>query len=682
MRRHLLVAKASLEFESAIGRFAVKPAPDGDQSEVEFDMLEPASYPANSSSLIASGRQLRDNFWDRTISNAILASISNSLEKQGRGNFQAEIERASGASATDIPLIEFAPALILRKRSEKGLLNILADMHRQVEMGLEIPEQFLDLCEVSSQHEIANEGEAKEAAPPDHIYFPLPANEQQRQIIYKYNKQNGVLVQGPPGTGKSQTISNLICHLLATGQRVLVTAKTARALEVLHQKIPPVVSPLCVSMLGSGTEEREYLERSVNGILNNVNTRNDPAAARKMEELEQKLHGNKKAIAEAQYALIALREKETFQQSLVGGAYTGTAATIAVKLLEDTPLYNWLDDEIESDEIPLTRSDLDILSALLLEISDEMETEYSKHVPDTAKDIPDCEYLRNAWQELTNLEFTAKASEARLSSISGQAIARAAHDQITALNEAMNRLVAEIHSVMRRPLPWVNGAIREVLADLDTPWKQLHKLTTERLGELKTLAQKTQSLTVDIPASMDLMKLHGDAKTLLDHFSTGGGLKQFGFFEHPVVKKHGESVKQVRVNGQECLDRNVLPKLINYLKVKFLLKEIWSFWVGKVTCQPEKHPLMQIAEIDELIEALEHILSLYSLRAEVLTITERIPGLPRPQFENVESLNELMNTCHDVLKQSVLKELYQKMLLEEGRISTVVAHTECPPALR
>jgi very-short-patch-repair endonuclease len=184
---------------------------------------------------------------------------------------------------------------------------------------------------------------------------------------------------------------------------------------------------------------------------------------------------------------------------------------------------------------------------------------------------------------------------------------------------------------------------------------------------------------VDIPASMDLMKLHGDAKTLLDHFSTGGGLKQFGFFEHPVVKKHGESVKQVRVNGQECLDRNVLPKLINYLKVKFLLKEIWSFWVGKVTCQPEKHPLMQIAEIDELIEALEHILSLYSLRAEVLTIAERIPGLPRPQFENVESLNELMNTCHDVLKQSVLKELYQKMLLEEGRISAVVAHTNAHP---
>ncbi len=477
VRRHLLVAKASLEFESAIGRFTVKPAPDGDQAEVELDMLEPESYPANASSLVGSGRQLRDNFWDRTISNAILASVSNSLEGQGRGVFQPDVVRPTGVKATDIPLIEFAPALILRKRSQKGLLNILADMFRQVESGIKIPEQFLDLCEVSVQDE-SNSGTGDHETslnPPDHIYFPLQANEQQRQIIYKYNKQNGVLVQGPPGTGKSQTISNLICHLLATSQRVLVTAKTARALEVLHEKIPPAVSPLCISMLGSGTEERESLERSVNGILNKINTHSDIADARKMEEFEQKLHDNKKAKAEAEYALIAMREKETFQHSLAGGAYTGTAAAIASKLLVDEHLYNWLEDKIsENDEIPLVRPDIDLLATLLVEISDEMDIELSKHVPDIAKDIPDCEYLRGMWQETAAYENLAKDRESRLGSLAGQAIAKANREQVIALNDAMTRLVAEILSVMRRPLPWVNGAIKEVLADLDIPWKQLH----------------------------------------------------------------------------------------------------------------------------------------------------------------------------------------------------------------
>ena len=446
VRRHLLVAKASLEFEAAIGRFVVKPAPDGDQAEVELDMLEPDCFPANASTLVAAGRQLRDNFWDRTTSNSILSSISNSLEEQGRGNYNADAVRPSGAKSTEIPLVEFAPALILRKRSQKGLLNILADMLRQVENGVEIPIQFLDLCEAADPDDLKDETRDHATDVPDHIFFPLQANEQQRQIIHKFNKQRGVLVQGPPGTGKSQTISNLICHLLATGQRVLVTAKTARALEVLHEKIPQAVSPLCISMLGSGTDERESLERSVNGILTNINSRNDIVTARKMEELGQKLHDSKKAKAEAEYSLVALRERETFQHTIAGGTYTGTAAAIASSILADESIYSWLDDEItETDENPLSLAEIDDLAVLLFDISSQMEVELSKYIPDTTKDIPDCDYLRGLWIQLTNYELTAKDSEERLSSLSGQAIAKAGREQIIALSDVLTHLVAEIH---------------------------------------------------------------------------------------------------------------------------------------------------------------------------------------------------------------------------------------------
>ncbi|KAA0894170.1 AAA domain-containing protein [Oryzomonas rubra] len=686
VRRHLVVAKASLEFEAAIGRFVVKPAPDGDQAEVELDMLESDCFPANASSLVAAGRQLRDNFWDRTTSNSILSSISNSLEEQGRGIYNADAERPCGANTTEVPLIEFAPALILRKRSQKGLLNILADMRRQVESGMEIPVQFLDLCEAADpadlQGEICEHDTPHEQTPyvHDHIYFPLQANEQQRQIIYKFNKQRGVLVQGPPGTGKSQTITNLICHLLATGQRVLVTAKTTRALEVLHEKIPPAVSPLCISMLGSGTDERESMERSVNGILNNINSRNIPATARKMEELEQKLHDSKKAKAEAEYALVALRERETFQHSIAGGTYTGTAAAIASSLLTDEPVYNWLTDEItETDDAPLSRSEIDELSVLLLDISNEMEVELSKYFPDPNKDLPDCEYLRGLWQQLTDYELLAKDSEGRLRSLSGQAIAKSDREQILALHDAMNHLVAEIHSVNRRSQSWVGGAVKDVLADLDTPWKQLHKLTTDRLENLKKMADKTQSCVVEIPSGIDQMRLSGDAKSLLTHFTSGGGLKQFGLFEHPMVKKHGEMLRQVRLNGQECLNKDLLPDLIDYLSVKFLLAEIWSLWAGKASSQPEIHPLMQIAEIEELIEALDNVLDLYSKRADVISAVVAIPGLPRPQFEDVDSLVELIKTCQNVLEQAELKQLKQQVLKEDGRVMSAVSRANGHP---
>ena len=82
------------------------------------------------------------------------------------------------------------------------------------------------------------------------MYFPLPANREQRRIVEAINRQRGVLVQEPPGTGKSHTIANLVCHpLLASGKRVLITAEAGRALKVLKEKLPEDVQPLCVSLL-------------------------------------------------------------------------------------------------------------------------------------------------------------------------------------------------------------------------------------------------------------------------------------------------------------------------------------------------------------------------------------------------------------------------------------------------
>lgn len=150
-------------------------------------------------------------------------------------------------------------------------------------------------------------------------------------------------------------------------------------------------------------------------------------------------------------------------------------------------------------------------------------------------------------------------------------------------------------------------------------------------------------------------------------------------FEHPIIKKHGEAIKGVRINGQECLNLELLPQLIDYLKVKTILSEIWTFWKGKAAFPAGKHPLLQIAEIDELVEAIEHVLRLYKLRCEVLSIVEKILGLPHPQFENIEYLNKLINTCRRVLEQTEINELYSNVLGEEVRISAVAAHTNAHP---
>src|SRR5262249_56156229 len=89
------------------------------------------------------------------------------------------------------------------------------------------------------------------------------AVDSQLHIVRRLQARPGVLVQGPPGTGKSHTIANLVAHLLAHGRRVLVTSHTARALEVLRDRIPAEVRELAVVVLGNDARGREARPPSV-----------------------------------------------------------------------------------------------------------------------------------------------------------------------------------------------------------------------------------------------------------------------------------------------------------------------------------------------------------------------------------------------------------------------------------
>lgn len=104
---------------------------------------------------------------------------------------------------------------------------------------LENPEDF------PSDSENENTGSLNDET----IYFPKKYNDEQIEIIEKARRNNKVLVQGPPGTGKSHTIANLICHLLANGKKVLVTAHTPRSLKVLKEKLPEEFQNLTVNLL-------------------------------------------------------------------------------------------------------------------------------------------------------------------------------------------------------------------------------------------------------------------------------------------------------------------------------------------------------------------------------------------------------------------------------------------------
>ncbi|WP_062377042.1 DUF4011 domain-containing protein [Demequina pelophila] len=68
-------------------------------------------------------------------------------------------------------------------------------------------------------------------------FLPIPADGSQLEAIQWAAEGRSFVLEGPPGTGKSQTITNMIAHLLATGKRVLFIAEKQAALSVVKRRL-------------------------------------------------------------------------------------------------------------------------------------------------------------------------------------------------------------------------------------------------------------------------------------------------------------------------------------------------------------------------------------------------------------------------------------------------------------
>ena len=681
-KRHIIVSTASLEFEPHLGKFTVKQAVDGEQVDVELDMLDVQDQPQNVRQLVENGRQaIGANLWDRASIDSVLTSIANSLADSGQGEYHPDRIEPKHGPSTIKPSVEFAPALILRKRSMRSLEQLLASMKEHIEAGEKIPNEFLDLCESLSEinEEQATGDTAGFGGPVDEeIFFPLSANDEQRRIIRTLDRQKGVLVQGPPGTGKSHTIANLICHLLATGKRVLITAKTSRALQVLHDKLPSELKPLCINLLGQGTEERESLEKSVTGILTRLDRREESNSSHRIQTLDIQLQANRKDKAATDNKIMALREAETFIHNIANGQYSGTAAQIARDLRKEANYSSWFTDTISPDDIlPLSQEEIKCLCRDIVEIDKETEKNLSLSLPDVEVDLPEVIELRIAFQKEAEAKRKAEGGKERLNSPEGKALFHSGKERIEPLLQGLSDFNAASETIRQRPMPWIEKAVYDVLTDRDTPWKELLKLSLRNANDLRGLATQVDAIDVLIPQDMDRKKILHDAKVLKRHFESGRGTGVW-IFKPKTVREHGDLIGKVKVDGLDCNTTHSLNKLINFLIVERQLNYVWSLWVGKAEHLDGPFPL-QLAEIDELNEALESIIHLYGKRESTKEKLLKINGLKAPRWEDTSSLHSLVEDCRVVLAQIDYLSINKKLVLLQNNLSDLATRSNAHP---
>ena len=275
--------------------------------------------------------ELEIQAWDRAKVGEILRIIAN------RASSDAQVDEKSlkpFERADETLRLIYAPALVLRERrptAYEELINRLLKAS-EGEPCLISTAPWERFRRRGAPSEISTgtsaEGPSNDSGSEEtnwRLYFPLPTNEEQRRIADRLRAQPYVVVKGPPGTGKSHTIANLICHLLACKNRILVTAQAPKALTVLLDLLPTEIRNLCVTSLGSTREDQRLLEDSVRGILWRKNEwKGEGWAQQRSLELENDLRQLDDRRVQVERGLRECREAETYSHTLLGG-YQGTA---------------------------------------------------------------------------------------------------------------------------------------------------------------------------------------------------------------------------------------------------------------------------------------------------------------------------------------------------------------------
>jgi hypothetical protein len=100
-----------------------------------------------------------------------------------------------------------------------------------------------------------------DSIPPTNEFAVMEADSSQQCAISGIVSGQSAVVHGPPGTGKSQTITNLIATLAATGKKVLFVAEKRAALEVVMNRLSSVgLDHLAIDLHGAEQTPKKVME--------------------------------------------------------------------------------------------------------------------------------------------------------------------------------------------------------------------------------------------------------------------------------------------------------------------------------------------------------------------------------------------------------------------------------------
>ena len=402
-----------------------------------------------------------------------------------------------------------------RKRSGDVLLEDIRRLKQKLEVATTVPSVIQSFVApgddtVRRRPEIPFRGLSTSHGPSNarELYFPMPYNDEQVSIIQKLEGNDGVVVQGPPGTGKTHTIANVICHYLAQGKRVLVTAKGESALAVVQEKLPERIRPLCVSLLSDERDGMKQFEHAIQTIAARVSSLNPHQSEKAIAAAEQLLDQLHAKIANVDQTVEAHAQRHMRHYTFRGKSVS--PEEMAREVLEQSELHQWFDDEPpEVEELSVTDADVTALRQARKVVGDDLV--YVGTTIPRAEEFP-------LWADMLALHrdlVRAKTIEANVERGSVLGLADATletFDRAKQLAEFLEQRNQTLVRVAAAQTSWL-GALRSRMANLasDDPLLSALRQSCDALQQLEKARAALVPKAVQLPADVELDEDFNDA---------------------------------------------------------------------------------------------------------------------------------------------------------------------------
>jgi very-short-patch-repair endonuclease len=413
--------------------------------------------------------------------------------------------------------------------------------------------------------------------PVDHldVFFPKPFNDDQLEIIRRLNNADGLVVQGPPGTGKTHTIANLICHAMATGQRVLVVSRGEAALSVLKNQLPAEVQPLAISVLSSEREGLRQVENAIREIQSVVESSQPQNRRAVISRIEAELDGLRQRIAAIDFEL----DKMATAHLTRIGPRGETPAEVAKRIVAERDAYVWFKDRPHrfASETSLEERLLSELFAARSRCGDLIDHLHAK-LP-SPQDLPAANDVAG-WHDdlIAAAEHQQAAAQGPVRNLriaqQGLTGALAVAHLLDSLKQAFQASQAS---------PWLDPFRRAALLDPANAWyARLHELLAE-MGSADTERAQLMRRAVTVPEGiLD----NFDARDAIERAAAGQRLWSI------VAIGKGEAktlVASIRVNGGPLKDADVaiwqhVKAVIANLQRQRDLRAQWDEFATEVGC--------------------------------------------------------------------------------------------------